>query len=201
MNRAFLCLPLPTEYVFPALDILRISIKQEEVSRLFCSRPGFVELLVSHADVGSPAACRMLVMRTFTNMFRHNDGLKLIQQHIDTVLQAAITCRDLNTKNGQVATSTLLLNFCVKLAPVDDLDAKAKCLQAAGELLTSAGKALDPEASYRLLIGIGSLVQGDDGCKALAHSIDLPAAIAQCQSSDTGKLTECARLLSQTLAS
>ncbi|GFR89325.1 phospholipase A-2-activating protein [Elysia marginata] len=191
----------PQEFVFPALDILRISIKQGEVSQLFCSRPGFIDLLVGHADPGSPAPCRMLVMRTFTNLFRYEDGVKLMLQHIDIVLQAAIGCRDLNTKNGQVAASTLLLNFCVKLSPVDDLDAKAKCLQASGELLAGSGKGLDPEASYRLLIGVGSLVHGDDGCKALAHSIDLPATIAVCQSSDTGKLAECARLLSQTLAS
>ncbi|RUS88855.1 hypothetical protein EGW08_003400, partial [Elysia chlorotica] len=191
----------PQEYVFPALDILRISIRQEETSRLLCSRPGFTDLLIGHALSGCPPASRMLVMRTFTNLFRHEHGVKLMLANIDTILQTAIACRDLNTKNGQVATATLLLNFCVRLAPVDDLEAKAKCLQAAGELLSGAGKGVDPEASYRLLIGVGSLVHGDDGSKALAHSIDLPGAIAACQSSESGKLAECARILSQTLSS
>ncbi|CAL1530460.1 unnamed protein product [Lymnaea stagnalis] len=188
----------PPEFVFPALDILRISIKNSAICSLFCQRPNFIDLLCQHASQGNSQPCRMLAMRTFANLFRYPDGTSLNIQQIDAILQSAINGKDLTTKNAQVAVATVILNYCVKLSSLDDLESKSKCLQAVGELLSTE---LDPEASYRLLIGVGTLVTGDDGCKALSHSIDLPAMISKFVSSETGKLVECSKLLSQTLSS
>lgn len=187
-----------TDYVFPALDILRISLQSRDVCRLFCSRPDFVDLLCQHADQGNPQTCRMLAMRTFTNLFRHSEGVELSVRQIDAILQAAISCKDLNSKGGQVAVASLILNYCIKLCGVDDLESKSKCLQAVGEVLSTN---LDPEAAYRLLVAIGTLAAGDDGCKALAHSIDLPAVVSKFHTSDSSKIAECSKLLFHTLSS
>ncbi|XP_059168417.1 phospholipase A-2-activating protein-like [Physella acuta] len=188
----------PQDCVFPALDILRISIKNQAICSLFCSQPSFVDLLCQHASQGNQQACRMLAMRTFANLFRHPEGVALAMKEIDSILQSAIVGKDLTTKNAQLAVAAVILNYCVKLARVDDLESKSKCLQAVGEVLTAT---LDPEAVFRLLAGVGTLVTGDDGCKALAHSIDLPDLIAKFQISDIAKLAECALQLSKTLAS
>jgi hypothetical protein len=96
------------------------------------------------------------------------------------------------------AVATLILNFCVKLHPSEDLENKSKCLQAAGEVLNTN---FDPEAVYRILVGVGTLVAQDDGCKALAHSIDLPQVISKLNTSDVGKLAECSKLITQSLNS
>ncbi|XP_005104581.1 phospholipase A-2-activating protein [Aplysia californica] len=188
----------PHEVVFPALDILRMAIKEHEVCRLFCSRPSVIDLMCQHASQGNNNACRMLSLRTLTNLFRHPEGTELNISRIDSVLQVAINGRDMTTKKGQIAVATLILNFCVKLAASDDLENKSKCLQAAGEVL---GSNFDPEAVYRLLVGVGTLVGQDDGCKALAQSIDLPELIAKLNTSESGKLTECSKLVSSSFNS
>uniref|UniRef100_A0A2C9JHZ5 Phospholipase A-2-activating protein n=1 Tax=Biomphalaria glabrata TaxID=6526 RepID=A0A2C9JHZ5_BIOGL len=188
----------PSELVFPALDILRLSVKNSSICSTFCSNPNFVDLLCQHASQGNSQACRMLAMRTLANLFRHPDGAALNIQEIDAILQSVINGKDLTIKNGQTAVTTVLLNYCIKLSGLDDLESKSKCLQAAGELLSAQ---LEPEASYRVLVGIGTLVHTDDGCKALSHSIDLPLVLTKFTNSDTSKLAECAKLLLQTLAS
>ncbi|KAK0062786.1 phospholipase A-2-activating protein [Biomphalaria pfeifferi] len=188
----------PSELVFPALDILRLSVKNSSICSTFCSNPNFVDLLCQHASQGNSQACRMLAMRTLANLFRHPDGAAMNIQEIDAIMQSVINGKDLTIKNGQVAVTTVLLNYCIKLSGLDDLESKSKCLQAAGELLSAQ---LEPEASYRVLVGIGTLVHTDNGCKALSHSIDLLLVLTKFTNSDTSKLAECAKLLLQTLAS
>lgn len=140
----------------------------------------------------------MLAIRAFANFFRYPEGIELNMRHIDTVLQSAINCKDFNTKNAQVAVASLIINYCVRLSCLDDLESKSKCLQAIGEVLVAN---LDPEAAYRLLVAAGTLAALDDSCKALAHSIDLPDVIKKFQTSDVSKVVECSRLLSHTLSS
>ncbi|CAG5130369.1 unnamed protein product [Candidula unifasciata] len=188
----------PPEYVFPALDILRITIRNQEVCKYFSSSQDCVDLLCQHASQGNPPTCRMLAMRTFANFFRYPEGIELNMRHIDAVLQSAINCKDFNTKNAQVAVASLVLNYCVRLSSLDDLESKSKCLQAIGEILIVN---LDPEAAYRLLVAAGTLAALDDSCKALAHSIDLPDVVRKFHTSDVSKLVECSKLLSHTLSS
>ncbi|KAH9488092.1 hypothetical protein Btru_065405 [Bulinus truncatus] len=188
----------PSEIVFPALDILRLCVKNSSICSSFCSKSNFVDLMCQHASQGNSQACRMLALRTLANLFRHPEGTALNLREIDAILQSVITAKDLTIKNGQTAVATVLLNYCVNLSSLDDLESKSKCLQAAGELLSAQ---LEPEASYRVLVGVGTLVHTDDGCKALSHSIDLPLVISKFTSSDTSKLVECAKLLLKSLAS
>jgi len=188
----------PHDIVFPALDILRMAIKDQEICKLFCMQPNFIDILCQYASPGNHNACRMLAIRTLNNLFRYPEITEVNKKYTDAVLQAAINNREIGTKNGQIAIATLILNFCVKLFKVDDLESKAKCLQAAGEVL---GSATDPEAMYRLLVGVGTLVSDDDGSKALAHSINLPEIISKLKTSEPGKLAECSSLVCNLLKS
>lgn len=188
----------PQEVVFPALDILRMAIKGHEVCQFFCKQPDFIDLLCQHASQGNSNACRMLSLRTLNNLFRYPEGTEANQKNIDSILQAAINSRDIGTKNGQIAAATLILNFCVKLFEVDDLESKAKCLQAAGEVL---GSDIDTEAKYRLMVAVGTLITNDDCSKALALSIDLPNIISKLNTSEPGRLAECSSMVSNILKS
>ena len=168
-----------------------MTIKDPALCKLYCGKPDFLTLLCRHAAPGNPAPCRMLALRTLANLFRQPEGVALALNQAGPVSEAAQACRDL-PKNGQTAGATVLMNMSVSVASLDNLEAKASLMTAATLAL---GSPLDPEAAYRIMVGLGTLLARDEACLALAHSLSLPTSLAHLAASEVGKLAECSRLV------
>lgn len=135
----------------------------------------------------------MLALRTVANLFFQAEGAKLLSGNQAQVLPSVLQCQDVGTKNAQIALCTAVLNFSVAATAAQDFDLKSECAAAAAQLLR---KEFDSEAMFRLLVAVGTLVHGDEGCQAVVQSLDLgPALQAIREKSDLNKVIECADLL------
>ena len=179
--------------VFPALDILRIGVKHATVSRHFCSQAAFLSLLSTYLQSDSLSANQMLTLRTIANLFNQPEGAKLMGENQTQVLQATATCAGVTTKNAQIAQSTAVLNFAIAATALQDFERKSECLTSATQLLTSER---DSEATFRLLVALGTLLHGDEMCQAVLHSLDFAPVLKKLRdSSDLNKVIECADLI------
>lgn len=130
----------PSEYLLPALDILRLTcLRQESSCKLLCTgisesdeRPkDLLEMLCTHIvapDNTKPAnANRLLSLRTLCNMFKHPDGSAFLLAGYKDIFQAlsagfsngldeqneSKSAPYHGNKNVQVAASSVLLNYSV----------------------------------------------------------------------------------------
>ncbi|XP_022087891.1 phospholipase A-2-activating protein-like [Acanthaster planci] len=193
-------LHLPVDKVFPAIDILRLVIRHPSVNQHFCNQtdgPQFISHILQLASETSTPANRMLVMRTFSNAFSHPHGTQLLAANREAVVSAALQCQGLANKNLHVAATTVLLNFAVALQGGGDIEARSHCLSAASTILDSES---DPEALFRLLVAIGTLMSVDDNALAIAKSLDiLPTIRKHCAVKDPAKVGDCAQKVVQML--
>ncbi len=186
--------------MFPALDILRLAVRIEAVNQHFFSAndgQGFLEHLMVNVSPTSKPANQMLAIRTLANSFKHSPGEQLLLANRDQIIAALVMCKDTTNKNVHAAINTLLLNYAIAFRKNSDVEAKCQCLSA---VATVCDGQTDPEAIFRLLVCIGTLVQGDENSIALAKSLDLFHFVTKARGmSDPAKVGECARFLSAIL--
>ena len=186
---------------FPAIDVLRLSIKNPVVAEHFCSEKDgqqFIEYLLKGVSATSPTANKMLVLRTICNAFVQPLGERLILNHRDQVLTALLGCKDSTNKNIQIALSSILLNFSVAYRSKADFEAKAQCLSVLAEAILSQ---TDNEANFRLLVALGTFVTGDKNGIAIAKSLEVTPAVMKLRSlQDPKKVGECATFVASILS-
>ena len=181
--------------MFPALDILRVCIKQRETNQAFCASDNILEDMFSYWSPDSSAANQILSLKVVCNMFAQPMGCKLVMDNRDKIIEKAMTCKSSRNKNVQIAVTTLLLNFSIGLFGSLNLEGKSQCLSAAATMLETG---LDPEASFRSLVAMGTLIHKDESLLNLAISLNVPSMVGSLVSAqDVKKLSECASLLSQ----
>ena len=184
-----------SDFVFPALDILRLCIKQRETNQAFCASDNILEDMFSYWSPESSAANQILSLKVVCNMFAQPIGCKLVMDNRDRIIEKAMTCKSSRNKNVQVAMTTLFLNFSIGLFGSLNLEGKSQCLSAAATMLETG---LDPEASFRCLVAMGTLIHKDESLLNLAISLNVPAMVGSLiNAQDVKKLSECASLLSQ----
>lgn len=181
------------EKLFPALDVLRMGVKHATVCHHFCQQAGFLSFLCKNLAPGSPQTNTMLVFRTIVNLFSQPEGAKLMQDNQSQVLQAVAACEGMTTKNCQIAQTTAVLNFSIAATAMQDFERKSECITAASQLL---GKDRDSEASFRLLVALGTLTHGDEMCQAVLQSLNIAPVLQKLrEKSDLNKVIECADIL------
>lgn len=114
----------------------------------------------------------------------------------DRVVAGVLDSKPSGNKNVEVAFSTLLLNYAVAATKNNDIEAKSQLISAA---VTQLQLAIDAEASYRLLVSLGTLINEDDNCKAMALSLGLDGLVDNFSSGSVPKISECAKLVKQAL--
>ena len=182
-----------TEKLFPALDVLRIGVKHATVCRHFCQQAGFIDFLCKNLSRGSPQTNMMLALRTIVNLFSQPEGAKLMQENQSQVLQAAHSCDDVTMKNCQIAQTTAVLNFSIAATAMQAFERKSECMTAATQLLS---KDVDSEATFRLLVALGTMTHGDEMCQAVLQSLNIAPVLQKLrEKSDLNKVIECADLL------
>ncbi|XP_061181732.1 phospholipase A-2-activating protein-like [Saccostrea echinata] len=180
----------PKEYIFPGLDVLRVSIRDQKVCEHVCSQGGFLDSLLRFLDSSSPVPTQMLTLRILVNCFLHESGRQFLLLNRDPIITQALNCRLTPNKNVQIAVSTLLLNYSVSLQDRDDEEGKSQCLLAVASVMENP---MDPEAEFRLLVCLGTLISNDKDTKELAKSLEIQNLIIPMQTRlDPKKVSECA---------
>ena len=191
----YLCYCFISDFVFPALDILRICIKGWETNQAFCASANILEAMISYWSPDSSLANQVLSLKVVCNMFAQPLGCKLIMDNRDMVIEKAMNFKSSKNKNVQIALTTVLLNISVGLFGSLNLEGKSQCLSALAMLLESG---LDPEAAFRAAIAMGTLIHKDESLLNLAVSLDVPSFLRNLLvTSEPKKLSECANLLNQ----
>ena len=194
--------PLPSDRLFPALDVLRLSVRYAAVAEHFCNDkdgPRFLShMLATSLSADSPAANQMLVLRTLCNAFQHGIGEDLLRDSHDQIISALVNCCHSSNKNVHVAISSVLLNYSVVYYKNADVEAKAQCLSAAAEITEWQ---TDAEANFRLLVCVGTLLVDDQNCVELAKSTKLVQFVERCKACrDVKKVADCATLVGELMA-
>ncbi|XP_066460396.1 phospholipase A-2-activating protein isoform X1 [Eleutherodactylus coqui] len=190
----------PEDIVFPALDILRLAIKNPTVNEMFCSeREGsaFTHYLFRIMRPAGKQANQLLALRTFCNCFSLESGAKFMMSQRDSVITKSIELKSVSNKNVHIALATLLLNYATGLHVLSDLEGKAQCLSAISTVLEVVQ---DLEAAFRLLVALGTVVSDDSNAVQLAKSLGVDSQIKKYMSvTEPAKVNECCRLLLNTL--
>lgn len=184
------------DVVFPVLDVLRLAILNKNVmDHLFQQQESAALLsnLLQHLSTAGPVANKMLVLRILTNAFKHAVGEAVLLAQRDTVVASALECAKVMNKNVQIALASLLLNYSVAFRKKSDLEGQSQCLSTLGVIAQSE---LDPEAAFRWLVCLGTLVHKDDSGVALARSLDLEKAVMKfIDIAEPKKISDCARYI------
>jgi phospholipase A-2-activating protein len=190
------------DVVFPAVDVLRLCIRHVAVCEHFC-RPGdgtqLLGVLAGWLSPATPAPVLLLSLRTLANLFRQPSGVALLHAELPAVLGslAALPSTKPN-KNIQVASATVLLNLAVlQYSKPGNPEAKAALAQA---LAATTDSMTEPEAQFRILVAIGTLITDDSNARELVKSSGLVKFSSACRKvSEPKKVADCAKALTQHL--
>ncbi|XP_069096867.1 phospholipase A-2-activating protein isoform X2 [Pleurodeles waltl] len=186
----------PEDIVFPALDILRLSMKHPSVNENYCSEKAceqFSSHLVKLLSPNGKQANQLLALRTLSNCFTSEPGQRLMMSQKDPVMSQAMELRTGSNKNIHIALATLTLNYAVCLNKARDIEGKAQCLTVISTVVEAVH---DLEAAFRLLVALGTLICDDVNAVQLAKSLGIASQIKKYASvSEPAKVSECCKLI------
>ncbi|KAG0430309.1 hypothetical protein HPB47_022798, partial [Ixodes persulcatus] len=177
----------PREFVFPALDLLRLALRNPAVNSRVCNSGGgpqlcshLIALLGASGTSSNAAANQMLSLRALCNLFSQPGGEALALRERTRWHCGARGRR--TTRTGKEAAVQLLTT-----------------VTAAAPELT------DGEAQFRLLVAAGTVCFGEDGAaeesRDLARALDVPAVAEKWAAVDMpSKVGRCARELMAVLS-
>ena len=183
--------------MFPGLDVLRIGIKNKFFNERLCKSDHFIDSRLVYLKPNNTAPNQMLTLRTFCNMFVQEFGQVLALNNRENVITAALDCRLSPNKNIQIAIATLLINYSVFISDKEEDEAKTQCLLAIASVLEND---LDPEAAFRLLVSLGTLIKNNETTLVMAKSLDFKHLVEPYLSKlEPAKLPQCASYLLELL--
>uniref|UniRef100_A0A8C8RS36 Phospholipase A-2-activating protein n=1 Tax=Pelusios castaneus TaxID=367368 RepID=A0A8C8RS36_9SAUR len=186
----------PEDIVFPALDILRLSIRHPTVNENFCSEKDSIQFsshLLKYLSSSGKQANQLLALRTLCNCFASQAGQRLMMSQRDTIMSHAIELKLGGNKNIHIALATLTLNYAVWLHKINNIEGKAQCLSVISTVMEVVQ---DLEATFRLLVALGTLISDDTNAVQLAKSLGVDSQIKKYASvSEPAKVSECCRFV------
>lgn len=203
----------PEDYVFPALDLLRLALRIQAVNSRVCQMSGaqLCSLLIGllSSTGRNAAANQMLVLRCLCNLFSQPSGEALALQERERILGALQRRAGAGgaNKNTQIAMSTLLLNFAVahlREGAVCDPQATERMVQLLTTMVAVAAELTDGEAQFRLLVAAGTLCNvegtGTAEIRELAVALELPQIVEKWVATDCPvKVKLCAQQFLESL--
>ncbi|KAH8034868.1 hypothetical protein HPB51_003155 [Rhipicephalus microplus] len=203
----------PEDYVFPALDLLRLALRIQAVNSRVCQMSGaqLCSLLIGllSSTGRNAAANQMLVLRCLCNLFSQPSGEALALQERERILGALQRRAGAGgaNKNTQIAMSTLLLNFAVahlREGAVCDPQATERMVQLLTTMVAVAAELTDGEAQFRLLVAAGTLCNvegtGTAEIRDLAVALELPQIVEKWVATDCPvKVKLCAQQFLESL--
>ncbi|KAK4310022.1 hypothetical protein Pmani_018377 [Petrolisthes manimaculis] len=200
----------PVEHVWPALDVLRLALLSEKMQTVWLDtdrRGTLVSHLISFVQLQSVPTAQMMALRCLANLSTHQPGRQALMEMWDKIITVTVEIAPYQNKNAEIAASTVLLNYTVLLEAgennsEENLDKKCQVMSGAG---TVAMTAKDPEAQFRCLVALGTLLHhshnnNNNRCRALAASLDLKPVVERlAKVTSPTKVGECASHLLQRL--
>ncbi|XP_036187182.1 phospholipase A-2-activating protein isoform X2 [Myotis myotis] len=184
------------DIVFPALDILRLSVKHPSVNENFCNEKEgaqFSSHLISLLNPKGKPANQLLALRTFCNCFVGQAGQKLMMSQREALISHAVELKSGSNKNIHIALATLTLNYSVCFHKDHNIEGKAQCLSVISTIFEVVQ---DLEAIFRLLVALGTLISDDSNAIQLAKSLGVDSQIKKYASvSEPAKVSECCKLI------
>ncbi|XP_076180286.1 phospholipase A2 activator protein isoform X2 [Ptiloglossa arizonensis] len=144
----------PDDVLFPVLDITRLAVLHKEINDILCT-DDLLHIVKKHIKPDASASNQMLTFRLLANMFYHEKGEKICFDCKDEILKLLLDLKSLGSKNNQVAISTYILNLTVALNKYNDAVGRAQCLNVIFSVLPHLN---EPEAVFRILVGLGTLL-------------------------------------------
>ncbi|XP_062460389.1 phospholipase A-2-activating protein [Pezoporus occidentalis] len=184
----------PEDIVFPALDILRLSVRHPTVNENFCNEKDHVHLaiLLKFLNPKGKQANQLLALRALCNCFVSQAGQKLMMEHRGEIMTQAIETKSGN-KNIHIALATLTLNYAVCLHKDNNIEGKAQCLSVISTVMEVVQ---DLEAVFRLLVALGTLISDDTNAVQLAKALGVDSQVKKYASvSEPAKVKECCRFV------
>ncbi|XP_030910103.1 phospholipase A-2-activating protein isoform X2 [Melopsittacus undulatus] len=184
----------PEDIVFPALDILRLSVRHPTVNENFCNEKDHVHLaiLLKFLNPNGKQANQLLALRALCNCFVSQAGQKLMMEHRGEIMTQAIETKS-GSKNIHIALATLTLNYAVCLHKDNNIEGKAQCLSVISTVMEVVQ---DLEAVFRLLVALGTLISDDTNAVQLAKALGVDSQVKKYASvSEPAKVKECCRFV------
>uniref|UniRef100_G3TXR0 Phospholipase A-2-activating protein n=1 Tax=Loxodonta africana TaxID=9785 RepID=G3TXR0_LOXAF len=176
----------PEDIVFPALDILRLSNKHPSVNENFCNEKEgalFISHLLNLLNPKGKPANQLLALRTFCNCLVGQAGQKLMMLQRESLMSQAIELK--SGSNIHIALATCFHKD-------HNIEGKAQCLSVISTVLEVVQ---DLEATFRLLVPLGTLISDDSNAVQLAKSLGVDAQIRKYASvTEPAEVSECCRL-------
>lgn len=186
------------DLLFPVLDVVRLAIRTEQTnSHFFGGGFSLFQHLLQLLGLNQSLANDVIALRILCNAFMYEAGRVVMLGGRDDVMAVALSRMDKGNKQMQVVVTSLLLNYAVCDFEHDQLEGKTRVISAAAQLTQMQ---LDAEASFRLLVALGTVTEGDENSISLAKGLGLSEFVTQCKlKKEPAKLNEAANFLAKTL--
>lgn len=183
----------PAEHVWPALDVLRLALRSEPMQKVWLADDrgdALVSLLVTLIHPPSPTTAQLLALRCLANMAAHEPGRCVLARAMAQVVSGTVGISPYPNKNIEIAAATVLLNYSVTLSTLGNIEDQCQILSGASVVAISAK---DPEAQFRTLVALGTLLFQSDKCRSFAGSLDLKPVVQSLSNiTNPSKVGECA---------
>ncbi|KAK7576747.1 hypothetical protein V9T40_013033 [Parthenolecanium corni] len=186
----------PKNCIFPVLDILRLAVRNEDINTRLSSDKYIFGYLKDNLQEDSPVANQMLSLRTLCNLLIHKAGEQLVLDHKDFITETLGHFSGLSNKSLQIAVVTLMLNMATAFYKYKDIESQSVMLL---NLINILPQLTEQESLFRALVTMGTVLSQS---KELSNCIDeaIKQLIANCSSTGSGKVKECAQIVLQLLS-
>merc|ERR1712179_577792 len=117
----------------------------------------FADIMIGFITDKNKPINQMLAVKALVNIFSCDKGTYLMCRLSETILEHAGNLIPSDNKNCQVAVATLILNYAISSTTFKiDTDLQNKCTTLTSLLIVGL---TDPEAKYRTLIALGTLME------------------------------------------
>ncbi|KAI5791831.1 WD40-repeat-containing domain protein [Geopyxis carbonaria] len=167
----------PLQHRLPALDLLRLLTAISSLpTQYYSNGTDIITLLRDSGSISQQNVNNtMLTTRAFVNMFQNESSRRFLSTRFEDILQLVrAASSDTKNRNLKVAEATLLLNYSV-------LSRSEKSFEKAKTILGYLTKAIsidtEPEAAFRNLIGVGTLLTIGGDVTEAAGLYDVKAVV------------------------
>eukprot|EP00742_Colponemidia_sp_Colp-10_P003823 GILJ01004073.1.p1 GENE.GILJ01004073.1~~GILJ01004073.1.p1 ORF type:complete len:786 (+),score=133.68 GILJ01004073.1:49-2358(+) len=168
----------PSDVIFPALDLLRLYVLHPKSEAQYKGLSRGLDIWTRVQRCLSAPDCSvnswLLALRYLANMFDLPTNKQAMIHRRSQTLDVLSAAFKMDNKNVRVALATVLLNYATTFDEAPDQDSKLQCLSALAELLSSEK---DPEATFRGLVGLGTLIYKDESIRDVAKQLQLVTSL------------------------
>ena len=191
----------PDNHLFPVLDMIRVLCTSDMAVSLLFKNPRLLPTFLKQLMPERPTANQFLTLRILNNCFACVPGRMIMLSNSNKIIQSLDNLIESNNKNVQIALATILLNYAVvgfneKLAEVKIFQGVA---DTAKYLLERGIAQVDPEAVFRSLVALGTLIRMNQA--SITESVKQSLHIIKVLSKESEmRIKDCAKSLSLALS-